>query len=94
MWPLGVFASIDAGLGVHLEVAHELGVPTIQLHAPHAGSRTPQRARSFVEPADETGHEYHRRLRRVRRRELCRYPHGEADRGTGPAGDPRRGWPK
>ena len=33
-WPLGVFASIDAGLGVHLGVAHELGVPTIQLHAP------------------------------------------------------------
>ena len=32
-WPLGVFASIDAGLGVKLEVAHELGVPTIQLHA-------------------------------------------------------------
>ena len=23
-WPLGVFASIDAGLGVKLEVAHEL----------------------------------------------------------------------
>lgn len=22
-WPLGVFASIDARLGVHLEVAHE-----------------------------------------------------------------------
>ena len=32
-WPIGVFASIDAGLGVQLEVAHELGVPTIQLHA-------------------------------------------------------------
>src|SRR5208283_2835024 len=47
-WPLGVFASIDAGLGVHLSVAHELGVPTIQLHAPHAASRTPQRARDFL----------------------------------------------
>jgi hypothetical protein len=33
-WPIGVFASIDAGLGVKLEVAHELGIPTIQLHAP------------------------------------------------------------
>jgi hypothetical protein len=34
-WPIGVFASVDAGLGVKLEVAHDLGVPTIQLHAPH-----------------------------------------------------------
>ena len=33
-WPIGVFTSVDAGLGVKLEVAHELGVPTIQLHAP------------------------------------------------------------
>ena len=40
-WPLGVFASIDAGLGVQLEVAHELGVPTIQLHAPSKANRTP-----------------------------------------------------
>ena len=24
-WPIGVFTSIDAGLGVHLEVAQELG---------------------------------------------------------------------
>ncbi len=24
-WPIGVFTSIDAGLGVKLEVAHELG---------------------------------------------------------------------
>ena len=40
-WPIGVFASIDAGLGVKLDVAHELGVPTIQLHAPARGSRTP-----------------------------------------------------
>ncbi len=47
-WPLGVFASIDAGLGVHLEVAHELGVPTIQLHTPSAASRTPARAREFL----------------------------------------------
>ncbi|HEY2147557.1 MAG TPA: sugar phosphate isomerase/epimerase, partial [Pirellulales bacterium] len=44
-WPIGVFASIDAGLGVKLEVAHELGVPTIQLHAPHRAMRTPESAR-------------------------------------------------
>jgi sugar phosphate isomerase/epimerase len=48
-WPLGVFASIDAGLGVKLEVAHELGVPTIQLHAPQAATRTPARAREFLD---------------------------------------------
>ncbi len=43
-WPIGVFASIDAGLGVRLEVAHELGVRTIHLHTPHAASRTPGQA--------------------------------------------------
>lgn len=47
-WPIGVFASIDAGLGVHLDVARELGVPTIQIHAPHAGTRTPQAAETFL----------------------------------------------
>jgi len=47
-WPIGVFASVDAGLGVQLEVAKELGVPTIQLHAPHAASRTPEKAREFL----------------------------------------------
>jgi sugar phosphate isomerase/epimerase len=48
-WPIGVFASIDAGLGVKLEVARELGVPTIQLHAPERATRTPERAREFLD---------------------------------------------
>ncbi|QDV58635.1 sugar phosphate isomerase/epimerase family protein [Rosistilla oblonga] len=39
-WPIGVFASVDAGLGVRWEVIKELGVPTIQLHAPAAETRT------------------------------------------------------
>ena len=47
-WPLGVFASVDAGLGVHLDVAHELGVKTIHLHAPREASRTAERAREFA----------------------------------------------
>jgi sugar phosphate isomerase/epimerase len=47
-WPIGVFASIDAGLGVHLNVAHDLGVPTVHLHTPHRESRTPKRAREFA----------------------------------------------
>jgi sugar phosphate isomerase/epimerase len=54
-WPIGVFASIDAGLGVRLEVAHELGVPTIHLHTPQAASRTPQRAAEFLRRLDELG---------------------------------------
>ena len=54
-WPLGVFASIDAGLGVKLEVAHELGVPTVQLHAPQKASRTPQKAEQFLARLKELG---------------------------------------
>ncbi|MFW5834315.1 MAG: sugar phosphate isomerase/epimerase family protein [Pseudomonadota bacterium] len=47
-WPLGVFASIDAGLGVQLDVAHELGVPTVQLHAPAKATRTSENAEKFL----------------------------------------------
>jgi sugar phosphate isomerase/epimerase len=54
-WPLGVFASIDAGLGVKLEVAHELGVPTIQLHAPAKTTRTRENADRFLARLDELG---------------------------------------
>lgn len=54
-WPVGVFASIDAGLGVRLEVAHELGVRSIHLHTPHAASRTPQRAAEFNKRLDDLG---------------------------------------
>jgi sugar phosphate isomerase/epimerase len=54
-WPLGVFASIDAGLGVQLEVARELGVPTIQLHAPAKATRTKENARRFLAKLNEMG---------------------------------------
>jgi len=54
-WELGVFASIDAGLGVKLEVAHELGVPTIQLHAPQKASRTRRHAERFLNRLEELG---------------------------------------
>jgi sugar phosphate isomerase/epimerase len=47
-WPIGVFASVDAGLGVKLEVARDLGVPTIQLHAPHEATRTQANADAFL----------------------------------------------
>jgi len=54
-WPLGVFASIDAGLGVNLQVAHELGVPTVQLHAPQKQTRTKKRAEEFLATLEELG---------------------------------------
>ena len=54
-WPLGVFASIDAGLGVQLDVARDLGVPTIQLHTPAAPSRTPARAKEFLARLKDLG---------------------------------------
>jgi sugar phosphate isomerase/epimerase len=38
IWPLGVFTSVDAGLGV----------PTIQIHAPHEHTRTQAAADSFL----------------------------------------------
>ncbi len=42
MNPIGVFASVDAGLGVSWDVIEKVGVPTIQLHAPHRQSRGPE----------------------------------------------------
>lgn len=54
-WPIGVFTSVDAGLGVKLEVAHELGVPTIQLHAPHQSTRTQENADRFLARLRELG---------------------------------------
>jgi sugar phosphate isomerase/epimerase len=54
-WEVGVFASIDAGLGVKLDVAHELGIKTIQLHAPHKAARTPENAAAFVKKLKELG---------------------------------------
>jgi len=54
-WPIGVFVSIDAGLGVNPDVAHELGVPTVHLHTPHRESRTPERAKEFLARLDKLG---------------------------------------
>lgn len=47
-WQIGVFASVDAGLGVHLDVAQELGIPTVQVHAPHKPTRTQAAADAFL----------------------------------------------
>lgn len=54
-WPIGVFTSVDAGLGVKLEVAQELGVPTIQLHAPAKSTRTQENATAFVQRLESMG---------------------------------------
>lgn len=54
-WPIGVFASIDAGLGVHFDVVRELKVPTIQLHAPHAATRTAASATAFLKKCADAG---------------------------------------
>jgi sugar phosphate isomerase/epimerase len=54
-WSIGVFTSIDAGLGVHLEVARDLQIPSIQLHTPHAEGRTPAAAEQFLKKLDAYG---------------------------------------
>lgn len=54
-WPIGVFASIDAGLGVKLEVVKELGIKTVQLHTPHRSSRTEENARLFTQKLKDYG---------------------------------------
>jgi sugar phosphate isomerase/epimerase len=54
-WPIGVFTSIDAGLGVHLDVVRELKIPSVQIHAPHAGNRTRQAAEKFLSKCADAG---------------------------------------
>lgn len=52
-FPIGVFASVDAGLGVSWDVIAKIGVPTIQLHAPHPGSRNQQTAQRLLQQLSE-----------------------------------------
>ncbi len=54
-WPIGVFASVNAGLGVHLDVARELNIPSVQLHAPHQQSRTQRTAEEFLGRCSDAG---------------------------------------
>lgn len=54
-WSVGVFASIDAGLGVKLEVARDLGIKTVQLHTPAKESRTSNNAREFSAKLNDYG---------------------------------------
>jgi sugar phosphate isomerase/epimerase len=51
-WPIGVFASVDAGLGVKWDVISDLGLPTIQLHAPHPSKRDKATAEELKKQLD------------------------------------------
>ncbi|PAY17035.1 Fe-S cluster assembly protein HesB [Rhodopirellula sp. SM50] len=52
-WPIGVFASVDAGLGVKWDVIKELGLPTIQLHAPQPAKRDRATAEELKQQLDD-----------------------------------------
>ncbi len=54
-WSVGVFASIDAGLGVKLDVARDLNIKTVQLHTPAKASRTPENAKAFLKKLEDYG---------------------------------------
>ena len=54
-WPIGVFASVDAGLGVAWDVIAQLKVPTIQLHAPSPEKRNQESAEAFREQLNQMG---------------------------------------
>ncbi|GHT30815.1 hexulose-6-phosphate isomerase [Planctomycetales bacterium] len=54
-WNIGVFASIDAGLGVKLEVVRDLGIKTIHLHSPSKTSRTAKHADEFNKKLKDYG---------------------------------------
>ncbi|MBA2114847.1 sugar phosphate isomerase/epimerase family protein [Bremerella alba] len=54
-WAIGVFTSIDAGLGVDLDVAQELGIKTIQIHAPQKSSRNQESADKILAKLKDYG---------------------------------------
>ncbi|TWU27363.1 sugar phosphate isomerase/epimerase family protein [Bythopirellula polymerisocia] len=54
-WPLGVFTSIDAGLGVNFDVLADLQLTTIQLHAPKAERRSPEEVAEVTERLQRLG---------------------------------------
>lgn len=55
VWPIGVFTSLDAGLGVQLDVVQELGIPTIQIHAPSPENRNEATAADFLKRCSDAG---------------------------------------
>jgi len=54
-WPIGVFTSIGAGLGAGLEAVKEIGVPTVQLHAPPAEYLNEEKAKEVKAQLAQAG---------------------------------------
>ena len=54
-WPLGIFTSVGAGLGAGLGAVKEMGVPTVQLHAPPPDMATGEHAAKFKKQFDDAG---------------------------------------
>ena len=54
-WPLGVFTSLDAGLGVSFDVLSRLGIPTIHLHAPESANRSAATATRMAGDLEKLG---------------------------------------
>jgi len=54
-WPIGVFTSVGAGLGAGLDAVKEIGVPTVQLHAPPKEVRSPEKAAEFKQQFADAG---------------------------------------
>ncbi|MCA8989010.1 MAG: sugar phosphate isomerase/epimerase [Planctomycetaceae bacterium] len=55
VWPIGVFTSINAGFGVHLDVVSELKIPSIQIHSPHGEQRNSDHAKKFLAQCADSG---------------------------------------
>ncbi|QEG36283.1 sugar phosphate isomerase/epimerase family protein [Bythopirellula goksoeyrii] len=51
-WPLGIFVSVDRGLGIEVDLAHELGVTTVHLHVPSRELRSPIAANKLAKKMD------------------------------------------
>ncbi|MCC7265064.1 MAG: TIM barrel protein [Candidatus Latescibacteria bacterium] len=54
-WASGIFTSIRGGLGAGLESVRDLGVSTVQLHAPAADHRSPERTAQLREEFARAG---------------------------------------
>jgi sugar phosphate isomerase/epimerase len=54
-WPIGVFTSIDAGLGIDLDVVKDLMIPTVQIHAPSPDNRNSSEAKQILQRLEEHG---------------------------------------
>ena len=53
--PIGVFTSIGAGLGASLDAVVQLGVKTVQLHAPSPEYRSPEKVQEIKKQFAEAG---------------------------------------